>query len=110
MVAFVDDCNGQTNRFQDDAGSTATVTQLVQQTQHNAQVWSDLFAESGGKLELSKCSYHILQWQFSAQGAPVVIPNQVNFQDALTVRDRQNQSEHRLQILSPYTAHKTLGH
>ncbi|KAI2490363.1 hypothetical protein MHU86_24203 [Fragilaria crotonensis] len=109
MISFVDDCNGQTNQFASD-GSTATVEKLFQQTQQNAQQWSDLLYASGGALELSKCSSHVLQWKFSLQGAPVLVPSHEEFQDVLHVRDRQTRETHKLHLLSVYDAHKTLGH
>ena len=91
MIGFVDDCNGQTNQFQSD-GSISTVQQLVTQTQRNAQVWNDLLYSSGGSLEISKCSCHILQWQFTLQGAPILVDEHPQFQDALRVKGSANQA------------------
>jgi hypothetical protein len=109
LIGFVDDCNGQTNSFSDD-GSSVTVQQLVSQTQRNAQCWTDLLHASGGALELSKCSNHIIQWQFSMQGAPVLVPKHSEADVSLTVWDRQADEAHTLQVLPAYTSHKTLGH
>ncbi|KAI2506424.1 hypothetical protein MHU86_8050 [Fragilaria crotonensis] len=109
LIGFVDDCNGQTNAFGSD-GSTATVHQIVSQAQANAQCWSDLLHASGGALELSKCSTHILQWQFSLSGAPVLVPMHSCPEVSMEVWDRQADSEKTLQVLPAYKAHKTLGH
>jgi hypothetical protein len=109
MIGFVDDCNGQTNAFSSD-GSSATMQALVRDTQHNAQLWTNLLHASGGALELGKCSCHILQWQFSVQGAPVLIPSFPADTTQVKVWDSTDQQEHTLPILSAYTAHKTLGH
>ena len=110
MIGFVDDCNGQTNSFALD-GSTDTVLTLVDQTQKNAQAWNDLLSASGGALDLSKCSCHILQWQFTSQGVPILTPTHDYLQSKLQVRDRQSMNEsHSLHLLSAYDAHKTLGH
>ena len=109
MVSFVDDCNGQTNKFEAD-GSTETVKELITQTQRNAQEWSNLLTASGGALEPSKCSSHVMQWKFSFQGAPVLVASHEDFQDGLKVWDRQTQTEHTIQLMSVYEAHKTLGH
>ena len=109
MIGYVDDCNGQTNAFHLD-GSQSTVDKLVHQTQHNAQVWSDILYSSGGVLEVSKCSCHILQWKFTPQGAPYLVAEHPHFKDAIRVQDRQlNQTKH-LKVLSVYESHKTLGH
>lgn len=40
MISFVGNCNSQTNQFASDR-LTATVEKLFQQTQQNAQEWSD---------------------------------------------------------------------
>ena len=108
MIGFVDDSNGQTNCFLlDETGQT--VDEAMKQTQRNAQNWSDLLNVSGGALELSKCSYHVLSWKFSAQGDPVLYPDRTRY-SPITVTDRQTGISHDLEYLSPYTAHKTLGH
>jgi hypothetical protein len=109
MIGFVDDCNGQTNSFADD-GSLETLRTLITQTKANAQAWNDLLTASGGALEVSKCSCHILQWIFSPQGAPMLVPYHGDLQSELTVRDDQTNTIHPLQLLSTHTAHKTLGH
>jgi hypothetical protein len=36
----------------------------------NAQLWNDLLHVSGGLLEVSKCSYHILYFDFRPSGTP----------------------------------------
>lgn len=109
MVGFVDDCNGQTNTFLSD-GSEATLSDVLQHAQTNAQQWSNLLHVSGGALELSKCSCHVLQWLFSMQGAPVLAPKTDVHQQFLKVHDPATGILHDLQLLSPYQAHKTLGH
>ena len=109
MIGFVDDCNGQTNSFTDD-GSSTTLQKLIQQTRHNAQAWNDLLSASGGALELSKCSCHVLQWQFTIQGAPILVPTHASSQSSLQVKDQSTGEQHNLHLLSAYEAHKTLGH
>ena len=95
MIGFVDDCNGQTNDFLSD-GSSATVQRLVTQTQQNVQEWNDLLSASGGALELSKCSCHILQWKFTLSGAPLLVPDHATLQDELVVSDRIANTTHKL--------------
>ena len=109
LVGFVDDCNGQTHQFSSD-GSEQTLYNVLHQAQINAQHWSDLLHASGGSLELSKCSCHVLHWLFSAQGAPVLAPKTVAHQECLKVIDRATGTDQTLALLSPYQAHKTLGH
>lgn len=105
MIGFVDDCNGQTNQFAAD-GSAKTVERLLQQAQHNAQVWNNLLTVSGGALELSKTSCHVLQWLFAANGAPVLAPYTSAHQPHLTVTDNMENTTHNLTVLSSYTGIK----
>ena len=109
MIGFVDDCNGQSNLFTED-GSPATVSAIIENTRHNAQHWNNLLAASGGALELSKCSCHVLQWVFTASGAPLLVPSHTTLQSDLQVHDQTSKTDHKLKILSAYEAHKTLGH
>ena len=37
---------------------------------HDAQLWHDLFFVSGGKLELPKCGYHLVCYDFDYAGLP----------------------------------------
>lgn len=110
MVGFVDDCNGQTNSFLEDP-TDLTIQKLVKQTQTNAQAWTDMLHASGGALELSKCSCHVIQWQFSMQGAPVLVPKRSSAREhQVTVWDDHDKCSHNLHILGAYESHKTLGH
>lgn len=79
-------------------------------TQKNAQLWNDLLYSSGGALELSKCLCQVLHWWFTTQGAPFLAPKQSAHQSALRVIYRSTAEEYQLPLLSPYEAHKTLGH
>ena len=109
MVGFVDDCNGQTNQFHEPV-TGSTITDLLDQTAHNAQNWSDLLHASGGALELSKCSCQVVDWWFTDHGEPLLAPKDSSHQDRLMVSDRSTGTKHKLQLLSPYQSHKTLGH
>jgi ribonuclease HI len=109
MVGFVDDSNGQTNAFMDTEGHPATIQQIRQSLRHNAQAWANLLGATGGALELSKCSVHVATWAFTMQGAPVLQADKDWF-DNIVVVDPTSGAESKLQYLSPYTAHKTLGH
>ena len=109
MIGFVDDSNGQTNCFMDDE-TDATFPTAVHQLRSNAQIWANLLGASGGALELSKCSYHLVQWNFSLQGDPVLINNTTLAAQPISVVDPSTHQVHQLTSLSPYSAHKTLGH
>jgi exonuclease III len=108
MTGFVDDCGGQVTDHQ--AGGAPDRERLRQKVEHNAQSWTNLLSASGGALELTKCSCHMVQWQFTAQGAPVLVPSNSNDPIQVTVTDPHTRISHHVQMLSPFTAHKTLGH
>ena len=109
IAGFVDDCNGQTNSFQED-GSSATVAKILHHAQHNAQTWTDLLSASGGALEVSKCSCHVLQFRFTAQGAPFLVPSLPDDSTTISVWDPNDKANHNILIMNAYQAHKTLGH
>jgi hypothetical protein len=67
MVGFVDDSNGQTNSFMQPE-TAATLPTTLFKLRHNAQTWADILGASGGALELSKCSCHLLAWKFTDKG------------------------------------------
>ena len=109
IAGFVDDCNGQTNKFVDD-GSTQTTNVILRQAQNNAQIWTDLLSASGGALEVSKCSCHVMQYKFTPQGAPSLVPSFQSDSAQLNVWDPIANETQTLKLLSVYDAHKTLGH
>jgi hypothetical protein len=71
IVGFVNDSNDQVNSFYSE-DTTANLQSMVHKAKTNATIWSHLLQATGGALELSKCSYHILYWKISLQGAPVL--------------------------------------
>ena len=107
MVGFVDDNNNHTNKFEQDELSV-TWREVIEFAAENAQLWTNLLSASGGALELPKCSYHLSHWSFTGSGAPVLtIPDDL---PDLVVRDPHEDRDHIIPLLSPYTAHKILGH
>ena len=101
MAGFVDDSNGQTNQFEHDERER-TWELILQYAQKNAQLWINLLYASGGALELSKCSFHLLRWSVSISGAPVLTVPEDN--PDLVARDPQTSESHHIPM------HKTLGH
>jgi hypothetical protein len=60
MVGFVDDSTCITRGNPDD-----TLQELLKKMKDDAQLWHD-----GGKLELSKCGYHVIYFDFDDSGIP----------------------------------------
>jgi hypothetical protein len=63
MVGFVDDSTCITGGNPDD-----TLQELLKKMKDGAQLWHDLLWCSGGKLELSKCGYHVIYYDFDDSG------------------------------------------
>jgi len=70
LVGFVDDTNNNVNDLDN---LHATAKDLIRRMQHDAQLWSELLWASGGKLQLEKYSYYLIEWTFSVSGAPVLL-------------------------------------
>jgi hypothetical protein len=104
MVGFVDDSTGRTNlhmhpdeRLQD----------LIRHTGDDAQLWNDLLYTSGGLLEITKCSYHIIRYVFDSTGRPRMDAKVHN--PSMTVADPHGIATP-VTFLSTSTSHDTLGH
>ena len=69
--AFVDD----TALCFTSSSSDTSYKQLVKKLKHIAQTWEHLLFLSGGKLNLSKCSWYILRWEWE-KGRPLLRPIQ----------------------------------
>jgi hypothetical protein len=106
MIGFVDDSTGQVNDFlsntQPDPETLAQIMKI------DAQLWSDLLWISGGSLELPKCSYHQVHFDFLPTGRPIMRPGQVTNQIYLS--DAQTGAPIPIQSKSVLNPHKTLGH
>ena len=62
MTGYVDDNTGQTNNFT--IGAQQTVREVRDNMRNDAQAWGDLLAVTGQALELSKCSFNHLHYDF----------------------------------------------
>ena len=45
---------------------------MYQDTQQTAQWWEQLLHATGGKLQLTKCFYYPMIWQYDAEGVPLL--------------------------------------
>jgi hypothetical protein len=106
MVAFVDDSTGTYNKFLPQ--TEPPIQTLLPQAQYDCQAWNDLLWCSGGKLELPKCSYHVLRFEFLPNGTPRPLTDNSD----LTMQVKDAETGHHTQIpsIQPDDPHKTLGH
>jgi hypothetical protein len=73
---FVDVASNGTNRFLDWLHEPPSAADVVEMTRHDSQTWERFLWTSGGLLNLTKCAYYILAWNFDPEGTPVNVPKQ----------------------------------
>jgi hypothetical protein len=106
MIGFVDDSTGQVNSFCTPAQPTPEDLRDIMK--HDAQLWSDLLWVSGGLLELGKCSFHQIHFDFEPDGTPTMRGG--IYGEPLQVHDSFLDTEVTIPAKSVFTPHKTLGH
>lgn len=106
MVGFVDDSTGILNDFQPQ--SESSIPELCRRMQHDAQLWNNLLFCTGGKLELTKCSFHVLSFEFRPNGAP--IPSIASYDNTIHITDLQDHSHIPIPSKRVFESHRTLGH
>jgi hypothetical protein len=106
---YVDDTSIFTNI--DETNEIPTAQSIAQQLQSDASIWERLLSATGGKLELTKCFYYILQWEFDNEGVPSHMSKQdledsgVKIQIQETRKDQPTEIKH----FDCDEAHRTLG-
>ncbi len=103
IVGFVDNCTQRVNKFNNTVQPSGN--ELINLMTTDVQTWNDLLWASGGMLEQQKCSFHLIQSQWTADGHPFLKGGTDGNQ--LIIKHAGNQIPTRQ--VSNYTAHKTLG-
>ena len=104
MTGYVDDCSQRLNDFS--AHPQPQAQELIGRMEKDAQWWNDLLWASGGALEIPKCSYHLIQSNWTNDGNPFL-------EATITAPPLYLQSptgQIQVSRLSNYKSHKTLGH
>ena len=103
MIGFVDDCTQRVNLFQSHIQPSAET--LITKMQSDAQLWNNLLRASGGALEQAKCSFHLVQSNWSKDGQPFLVGGTIG--QNIYISDKGN----RVPTIqkSNYSSHKTLG-
>ena len=110
MEGFVDDTTGWTNTFLESLQHGSLVEKITGQLQVLAQWWEELLTTTGGKLELPKCFYYIVHFDFSSDGLPTLRTfSEDDDATKLTVRDSVTGEIVSVQHYSTKKAHRTLG-
>jgi hypothetical protein len=74
------DASNNTNKFLEWLHVPPDLKELVEMTSHDVQSWERLLRTSGGLLNLLKCAFYVIAWQFDVEGRATyvykeVIPN-----------------------------------
>ena len=74
LLGFVDDVNNRTSGpfGVDVEGLDAVLKQLIDQASRDSQLWHDILLAANQDLELSKCKYHIIHYDWMPSGEPVI--------------------------------------
>ena len=101
MIGFVDDSTCITG-----GNETTTYNRLIEMMQEDAQLWHDLLWTLGGKLELSKCGYHAIDYEFDDYGVATM---KYRPADSIRLRDHAA-TEVEIHLKTIFTTRKNLGH
>ena len=103
MDAFVDDTSlGFTN------DGTLAFPELTNRLREIVQTWEQLLHYSGGALNLKKCSWHILFWEWKS-GRPVLRPIKENDNELRLYQGSDTQHTHPIQRTKVTDASRILG-
>jgi hypothetical protein len=106
MVGFVNDSTRQVNNLKNPIQPTPVT--LTEYMHHDAKLWNDLLWILGGLLELDKCSYHHIHFDFDSDGN--VKPWLGPVGHLTTIPDNQRCAKIDIHAKSLTNPHKTLGH
>ena len=96
-TAYVDDVNAHHNT------QANTTINMMKSMMEDYKRWKMLLEASGGKLEVEKCTYYAVDWNFSRGGKPAM-------QEYGTIQEQESFRESHVQRISITESHKSLGH
>jgi hypothetical protein len=102
---FIDDTTAWINQFKDALRNKYQHNKMVQQLQNTAQWWEELLVTTGGKLELNKCFYYIIDWVFNEHGQPQICDKK----EHISITDHTTGLPETIDQKKHTDAHKTLG-
>ena len=106
MVGFVDDSTGTYNNFQPQREKDLET--MTSRMQSDAQMWNNLLWCKGGKLKLTKCSFHALRFEFKPNGTPISILDPPEY--PISICDSETGEMIPIHPKASDDPHKTLGH
>ena len=101
MVGFVDDSTCITG-----GNANTSYSEIKDMMKEDAQLWHDLLWITGGKLELPKCGYHVIYYDFHEDGIPYMRHTQ---QESITLANEIG-TDVDIKGKNIYTPRTNLGH
>jgi hypothetical protein len=105
IQAFVDDTRtlllNQQSNF-----STGIYSHLMEMVQQDVQAWEQFLHSASGKLELPKCRFGLIRWQYDSTGTASLYSSDST---TLTITDSENHSTVQVPQLDTSEAYKYLG-
>jgi hypothetical protein len=81
--------------------------EIVEILQINTQLWEELLHQIGGKLEIPKCKFCIITWDFDKHGTgKMKLEIQ---QTTISINDSENQTQQQIQEIATNDPYKLLG-
>ena len=108
MTGFVDDTTHWVNDFQAALKGNYSKQDLYDDTYVTAQWWEQLLSATGGKLELPKCFYYTITWQFTEEGVPF-LPTTKDENYDIQILSSDANIPVSIEEKTPHESHKTLG-
>ena len=94
LIGFVDDVKNRTNlQFTVDSSQLVSkLNTLIEQATKDSQLWHDILTAANQELELTKCKYHFIHYEFTESGTPSLVedPNPSHPQYPLTIRGKHS--------------------
>ena len=69
-IGFVNDVRTSVNAFDN---NQLTLDQLMSMATHDSQLWHDILTAANQALELPKCGYHAMIFEFTPTGEPILV-------------------------------------
>jgi hypothetical protein len=106
IEGFVDDTSIFTNLdYNDD-----NINLLREKLEEDGKIWSGLLQATGGKLELKKCFYYLLGWNWDSKGNPYPMTNKQTDEDNQgIILQTTTDTAIKLEQKDVRTSHKILG-
>jgi hypothetical protein len=105
MTGFVDDT---THWINNDIRQVTTGDNIITKMSNAAQYWEQLLHASGGKLELTKCFFYHMKWNFDSEGVPTL--GEIDDQHrTTTITDSGTNTDIQINAVSCHQSHRTLG-